>query len=141
MEVSQPIRIAVVDDDDSVRESLVGLVESVGYYAAPFRSAEEFLRLPDAEEFACLILDIRLPGMSGLELYCQLRRNHSAVPAVFVTAHPDRTVQSRALAQGADAFLFKPFKPEILLDAVRAAVATPQGRPSFEEKRQCMLKL
>ena len=128
------IKIAVVDDDESVRESLLGLVESVGYDAAPFRSAEEFLNLKRLDKFACLILDIRLPGMSGLELYCRLITQHEPVPAVFITAHIDRAMQSRALAQGASAFLFKPFPPEALLDAVRTAVAKSKVRPPFEEE-------
>lgn len=123
METASQIKIAVVDDDESVRESLLGLVESVGYDAATFRSAEEFLYLKRLDEFACLILDIRLPGMSGLELYCHMITKHERVPTVFITAHADRGVQSRALAKGAAAFLFKPFKPEALLDALRTAVA------------------
>ncbi|HEV3332150.1 MAG TPA: response regulator [Bryobacteraceae bacterium] len=134
MEATGPIKIAVVDDDESVRESLLGLVESVGYDAAPFRSAEEFLNWKRSDEFACLILDIRLPGMSGLELYCQLITKDERVPAVFITAHTDRAVQSRALAKGASAFLLKPFKPEALLDAVRTAVAKSKARTPFEEE-------
>ena len=134
MKATGPIKIAVVDDDESVRESLLGLVESVGYDAAPFRSAEEFLNLKRLDEFACLILDVRLPGMTGLELYCRLITRHEQVPTVFITAHTDRSVQSRALAKGAAAFLLKPFKPEALLDAVRTAIAKSKVPPSFEEE-------
>ena len=133
MQAAKPIKIAVVDDDESVRESLLGLVESVGYDAAVFRSAEEFLNLKHLDEFACLILDIRLPGISGLELHCRLMTDHERVPTVFISAHTDRAVLSRALANGASAFLLKPFKPEALLDAVRTAVAKSKVRPSFEE--------
>ena len=125
--MSVPARIAVVDDDESVRESLLGLVESVGYDVAVFRSAEDFLNLNHADQFVCLILDVRLPGMSGLELYSRLRRNHKKLPTVFITAHADTGAQARALSQGAEAFLYKPFKPDILLDAVRAAVAKSES--------------
>lgn len=112
-----------MDDDESVRESLLGLVESDGYDVSAFSSAEQFLRLTELGQFACLILDVRLPGISGLDLYSRLRTYQKRVPAVFITAHLDGAVQSRALALGADAFLYKPFKPEVLLGAVRTAVA------------------
>ena len=126
MDAPRPPKIAIVDDDESVRESLVGLVESVGYDVAFFSSAEEFLSLAHLDQFACLIFDIRLPGMSGLQLYCHLRTDHKRVPTVFITAHADAGIQSRALAEGAEAFLYKPFKPEALLDVVRTAVAKSQ---------------
>ena len=123
MEVATPVKIAIVDDDDSVRESLFGLVESVGYDVTVFRSAEQFLGLKHSDQFACLILDVRLPGMSGVELYSHLRKNQQWVPTVFITAYADGATQSKALAQGAEAFLYKPFKPEALLDSLRSAVA------------------
>jgi len=126
MDAPRPPKIAIVDDDESVRESLVGLVESVGYDVAFFSSAEEFLSLAHLDQFACLIFDVRLPGMSGLQLYCQLRMDHQRIPTVFITAHTDAAVQSRALAEGAEAFLYKPFKPAALLDVVRTAVAKLQ---------------
>ena len=126
MNALKPPMIAILDDDESVRESLVGLVESVGYDVAFFSSAEEFLSLAHVDQFACLIFDVRLPGMSGLQLYCQLRAEHPRIPTVFITAHPDAAVQSRAFAEGAEAFLYKPFEPKALLDAVRTAVAKSQ---------------
>ena|SRR5579883_2059529 len=119
----RPLRIAVVDDDESVRDSLLELFESVGYEAATFGSAEEFLNWDHLEQFVCLILDVRLPGMSGPELYHKLKTGDRAVPTVFITAHVDGTVESRVLAQGAEAFLYKPFIPDALLDRVRIAVA------------------
>ena len=121
--MAKPVKIAVVDDDESVRESLLGLVESVGYDVAVFCSAEEFLNVNHPDQFVCLILDVRLPGMSGLDLYYRLQRTDNGLPTVFITAHVDGTAKSRALAQGAEAFLYKPFKPEVLLEAVRTAVA------------------
>jgi len=126
MDAPRPAKIAIVDDDESVRESLVGLVESVGYNVAFFSSAEEFLNLAHLDQFACLIFDVRLPGMSGLQLYCHLWTDHQRIPTVFITAHADAGIQSRALAEGAEAFLYKPFKPEALLDVVRTAVAKSQ---------------
>src|SRR5712671_4786010 len=126
MDEQRPPKIAIVDDDESVRESLAGLVESVGYDAAFFNSAEEFLSLARPDQFACLIFDVRLPGMSGLQLYCQLRTDRQRIPTVFITAHADAAVQSQALAQGAEAFLYKPFEPKVLLDAVRTAIAKSQ---------------
>src|SRR6266404_1293098 len=121
--MTRPVKIAVVDDDESVRQSLLGFLASVGYDGALFGSAEEFLNSTHLDQFACVILDIRLPGMSGLELYSALRMNQRLVPTIFMTAHADEAAQSRALAEGAEAFLYKPFRPEALLDAVRTAVA------------------
>jgi FixJ family two-component response regulator len=123
MNAPRPPKIAIVDDDESVREPLVGLVESVGYDVAFFSSAEEFLGLVHPDQFACFIFDVRLPGMSGLQLYCRLKTDHRRIPTVFITAHVDAAVQSRALAAGAEAFLYKPFEPKALLEAVRTAVA------------------
>ena len=121
--MAKPVKIAIVDDDESVRESLLALVESVGYDVAVFSSAEEFLILTCLDQFACLVLDVWLPGMSGLELYRHLMADQKRVPTVFITAHADGVTRSRALAQGAEAFLYKPFNPELLLDALRTAVA------------------
>ena len=120
---ARPVKIAVVDDDESVRDSLLELFESVGYEAATFSSAEEFLKWNHLDQFVCLILDVRLPGMSGPELYRKLKKIDRSVPTVFITAHVDGSVESRILAQGAEAFLYKPFKPDALLDSVRTAVA------------------
>jgi FixJ family two-component response regulator len=115
--------IAVVDDDESVRESLAGLAESVGYEAALFASAEEFLQSahhPDS--LACLILDVRLPGMSGVELYTRLPLSLRSIPTIFITAHADPGVNTWAAKAGVIALLYKPFQPEVLLQAVRKAI-------------------
>ena len=115
--------IAVVDDDESVRESLANLAESVGYETALFASAEEFLQSLDRRDFlACLILDVRLPGMSGLELYTQLALNLRSLPTILITAHADPRMKTWASEPGVVAVLYKPFQPEVLLQAVRKAV-------------------
>lgn len=115
--------IAVVDDDESVRESLANLAESVGYKTALFASAEEFLQSLDRRYvLACLILDVRLPGMSGLELYTRLALNLRSLPTIFITAHTDPRMNAWASEPGVVAVLYKPFQPELLLQAVRRAV-------------------
>jgi len=115
--------IAVVDDDASVRESLAGLAESVGYEAALFASAEEFLQsVRHRDSLACLILDVRLPGMSGLDLYAQLARGPRSIPTILITAHADQEMNTWAKKSGVIALLYKPFQPEVLLQAVRNAI-------------------
>jgi len=119
--------IAVVDDDESVRESLAGLAESVGYETALFGSAEEFLRsVSHHDSFACLILDVRLPGMSGIELYTQLTRRHRSIPTIMITAHADPEIKHWAAKAGVVAMLYKPFQPEVLLQAAREAIKRPR---------------
>ena len=119
--------ICVVDDDVSVVEGLVGLLESVGYAAAGFGSAEEFLNSSQLGRTACLILDVRMPGMGGLELQRRLVAKADKTPIIFVTAHGGSEISAEALRLGAAAFLAKPFSQESLLDAVRAALAKPAG--------------
>jgi FixJ family two-component response regulator len=115
--------IAVVDDDESVRESLAGLAESVGYETALFASAEELLRpVHHPDSLACLILDVRLPGMSGVELYTQLPPGLRSIPTIFITAHSDHQMDACASKPGVIAVLYKPFQPEVLLQAVRKAI-------------------
>jgi len=111
-----------VDDDDSVREALRSLLESVGYSTEVFASAEEFLRSRNHRETQCLILDIRMPGMSGLELQRRLVAAGSQIPIIFVTAHADEEGGTPALREGAVAFLRKPFTEEALLTAVQSAL-------------------
>jgi len=116
--------VAVVDDDDSVRESLGGLFRSVGYAARGFASADAFLQSDDLANTDCVILDVRMPGMSGLELQRQLVASHPDVPVIFMTAHDDARARSQALSGGAVDYLIKPFSEEALLDAVRAALGS-----------------
>jgi FixJ family two-component response regulator len=114
--------MAIVDDDDALRNSLDNLLRSVGFRVQGFASAEAFLQAQHAPETACLILDVRLPGMNGLELQRQLVAAHWAMPIIFVTAYADDDVRARALAAGAVAFLYKPCREEDLLHAIEAAL-------------------
>ena len=116
--------VAVVDDDDSVRESLSGLFRSVGFAARGYASATAFLQSDDLPEIDCLILDVRMPGMGGLELHRRLVASQLDVPVVFMTAHDDARTRSQALSGGAVGYLIKPFSEEALLDAVRAALGS-----------------
>jgi FixJ family two-component response regulator len=116
--------IAVVDDDESVRESLAALAESVGYETALFASAEEFLQpLHHRNPWSCLILDVRLPGLSGFELHRRLPPVLRSVPVIFISAHTDPEMDACASKPGVIAVLYKPFEPEVLLQAVRKAIS------------------
>ena len=114
--------IAIVDDDDSMRGALHGLLKAVGLPAIAFASAEEFLKSGRQFETACLIADIRMPGMSGLELQAQLNADRCRIPTIFITAHGDAKMRLQALREGAVEFLSKPFDDEALLESVRAAL-------------------
>jgi FixJ family two-component response regulator len=114
--------ISVVDDDDSIRESLRGLIRSIGFSANIFASAEEFLNSDHLHKTDCLILDVRMPGMNGLDLQRHLMVRRHEIPVIFITAHGDEEARSRALGEGAIAYLFKPFSEDALLNAVQAAL-------------------
>jgi FixJ family two-component response regulator len=119
--VGRPL-ISVVDDDDSVREALPDLLRELGFAVEAFSSAEAFLASDALGRTNCLVLDIAMPGMTGLELQQELKRRRRNIPLVFITAHADPTVRPRVLEQGAVACLFKPFSEAALLDAVTAAL-------------------
>ena len=114
--------VSVVDDDESVRESLPDLLRECGFAVEAFASAEAFLVSACLGQTQCLLLDIAMPGMSGLELQRELTRRRHAIPSVFITAHGDETDRPRLLAQGAVACLFKPFSEAALLEALQAAL-------------------
>lgn len=114
--------VSVVDDDDSVRKSLERLLKSAGFKVEAFASAEDFLKFGKQLEIACLILDVRLGGMSGLDLQRQLVAENSQVPIIFVSAHDEQEARARALRAGAIAFLGKPFNDKVLLDVVHSAL-------------------
>jgi len=114
--------VAIVDDDDSMRDALQGLLKAVGLPAQAFASAEEFLKSGQHRHTACLIADIRMPGMSGLELQAQLNAQHCRIPTIFITAHGDAKLRLQALRAGAVEFLAKPFDDEALLESVRGAL-------------------
>ena len=115
---SKPFLVSIVDDDEAIRNALGNLFESVGLNVERFASAEQFMDFPEPNERSCLVLDVQLPRMSGLELQSELSGNAKAVPIIFMTAHFDERVRERALEAGAVAFLQKPFNSEALLDAV-----------------------
>ena len=121
---SRPL-VSVVDDDESVRESLPDLLQEFGFAVDTFASAEEFLASGGAARTACLILDIAMPGMSGPDLQRELVQRHQKVPMVFITAHGDHSVIPRLIEQGAVACLRKPFSDTALREALDAALASP----------------
>ena len=114
--------IAIVDDDDSIRSALQGLLQSAELPAQSFASAEEFLQSGQRDQIACLIADIRMPGMSGLELQAKLNSERCRIPIIFITAHGDEKMRMQALRAGAVEFMAKPFDDEALLESVRAAL-------------------
>ena len=114
--------VSVVDDSESVRESLPDLLQHVGYAVEAFASAEAFLASEAANETSCLVLDVGLPGMSGPDLQQELMRRGKAIPIVFITAQGDKSLRPRLIGAGAAACLFKPFSDTALLEAVEAAL-------------------
>src|SRR5438270_2729419 len=121
-DVAEIPKIAVVDDDESVRDALRSLLKSVGFKAEAFASAAELLNSGQLLALACLILDVRMPGMSGIEPQDRLIASHDGVPIIFISAHADDEPRARALENGAVDFLQKPFSDEALLNAIQAAV-------------------
>lgn len=114
--------VSVVDDDESVRESLPDLLQQFGFAVRAFSSAEDFLLSDCVDQTDCLIADVAMPGMSGPELYRELRQRQRPIPTIFITARRDDAMRSELLAQGAVAWLFKPFSENALLDALHAAL-------------------
>jgi FixJ family two-component response regulator len=127
--------VFVVDDDPSMRKAITNLIESVGLQTQAFAAATEFLalKLPDAP--CCLILDIRLPGLSGLDFQAKLADANIAIPIIFITAHGDIPMSVRAMKAGAVEFLPKPFRDQDLLDAVQAALDRDQARHEGEKMK------
>ena len=118
-----PSLVSVVDDDESVRESLPDLLREFGFAVRAFSSAEEFLASDCIDQTSCLILDIAMPGMTGPDLQQELRVRRKEIPIVFITAQRDEIVRARVLGQGAVECLLKPFSDTALQDAVNAALA------------------
>jgi FixJ family two-component response regulator len=114
--------ISIVDDDDALRNSLDDLIRSIGFRTQGFPSAEAFLSSNQACDTACLILDVRMPGMNGLELQRKMVAANWRIPIIFITSHADDGARARALEAGAVAFLYKPFREEELLNAIDAAL-------------------
>jgi FixJ family two-component response regulator len=114
--------VAVIEDDESYRVAVNRLLKSAGLSVQSFDSAEAFLNSGQQNEAGCLITDIRMPGMSGLELQSKLNSDHCSIPTIFITAHGDEKMRLQAMRGGAVKFLTKPFEGEILLEAVRVAL-------------------
>jgi FixJ family two-component response regulator len=121
--------VGIVDDDQSVRDSISSLLRSAGYKTAGFESAEAYLNSDNINEPKCLLLDVRMPGLSGIQLQSELNQKKIPIPVIFITAHPDEQVRAKALEQGAIAFLGKPFNDEVLLGAIDSAVGS-KGTPA-----------
>ena len=121
--------ISVVDDDESVRESLEGFLKSVGFKVEAFALAGDFLNSKALRSTDCLILDVRMPGMSGPELQRKLIASQHSIPIIFITAHGDEAVRARVLGDGALDCLLKPFSEDALLNAVHAALGLAGAEP------------
>jgi FixJ family two-component response regulator len=119
----KPGLVVIVDDDESMQASLQDLIESAGLEAKSFGSAEELLESGVYRQAACLILDVRMPKMSGMELQTRLRSEDCKVPIIFITAHGDSRMRIQAMREGAVEFLTKPFDHQLLIKRVRAALA------------------
>jgi FixJ family two-component response regulator len=139
MKTGDPI-VFVVDDDSSVREALTDLITSVGLLVEAFKSAREFLEHRRGDAPACLVLDVRLPGLSGLDLQRELVRTEAPIPIIFITGHGDIPMSVRAIKEGAVEFLAKPFRDQDLLDAIQHALeidrAARQERSLVAEVRR-----
>ena len=126
--------ISIIDDDARVREATSNLVRSHGFTAADFASAEDFLDSEFLDDTACLILDVQLPGLSGIELQRELHEQGRQTRVIFMTGYPDEGLRACALAAGAIAFLYKPYSAEILLDCVGAALRGPTQRKRIHSR-------
>jgi RNA polymerase sigma factor (sigma-70 family) len=127
--MSEPTSIVfVVDDDPSVRRAIKRLVESVGLHVELFESATEFMNSSHPDVASCLVLDIRLPGISGLDFQRELIKTQHEIPIIFITAHGDIQMSVRAMKAGAVEFLTKPFRDQDLLDAIQAALERDRAR-------------
>ena len=131
--------VYVVDDDPSIRDALDSLIRSVGFRAQTFASAQDFLKSTRPDAPGCLVLDVRLPGLSGLDLQRELARVDIRIPIIFITGHGDIPMSVSAMKAGAVEFLTKPFRDQDLLDAIQAAVerdrASQEGRAELAELR------
>jgi FixJ family two-component response regulator len=120
--------ISIVDDDESMRESTKGLVRSLGYQAATFASAEEFLQSDSMDSTSCLIADVQMPGLSGIDLQRSLIARGIQMPTIFITAFPEEGTRAHALMAGAIGFLGKPFSEESLLQCLDAALGSSHDK-------------
>lgn len=126
----QPVVISIVDDDEEVREATKGLVRSLGYAAATFGSAEEFLNSERRHDTSCIIADVQMPGLSGVEMQRRLIAEGNPLPMIFVTAFPEDRIRASAMEAGAIGFLSKPFSEEHLIGCLDSAL----GRRRAEKR-------
>ena len=119
--------VAIIDDDESVRATTDSLVRSLGYVVHTFATAEEFLHSDRRNDFACVIADVQMPGMSGVQLQDHLRAQGYPVPFIFFTAFPDEKTRTQALAAGAICYLTKPFDGDSLIQSLQGALETGDG--------------
>jgi two-component system, LuxR family, response regulator FixJ len=122
--LTKPGVVAIVDDDQPLREALASVMKAAGFSARTFASAEEFLACKDCDETSCLVLDVRLPGMSGIELQKHLLQSDRRLPIVFITAHGDASLRDSLMRAGAFAFFNKPVRSDALLREIRRATGT-----------------
>ena len=134
MSAGDAATVFIIDDDAGVRESIQDLVESVGLRAAPFATAQEFLSSDRPDGPICLVLDVRLPGISGLDLQHELRRMGIRIPIIFITGHADVPMTVTAMKSGAVEFLTKPFRDQDLLDVIQRALS--RDRALREKQKQ-----
>jgi FixJ family two-component response regulator len=123
--------IAIVDDDEPLREALGSLIKAAGFSVRTFASAEEFVAREDSDRTACLVLDVRLPGMSGIELQKRLIETNSRLPIVFITGHGDASLRDSLMRAGAAGFLYKPVRSDALLKEICKAL----GADSTDQQR------
>ena len=125
--------ISVVDDDESVRRTTKLLIESFGYRAAVFESAETFLKSAQLNETSCLVVDVQMPGMNGLQLQSHLATEAWSIPIIFISAYGNKQSRRKAMQAGAVAFLEKPFNDEPLLETIRSALQQDKGDKATSE--------
>jgi Response regulator len=125
--------ISVVDDDESVRRTAKLLIESFGYRAAVFESAESFLKSGQLNETSCLVVDVQMPGMNGLQLQSHLVTEGWSIPVIFISAYGNKQSRRKAMQSGAVAFLEKPFSDEHLLETIRSALQQDKGDKATSE--------
>lgn len=117
--------IAIVDDDESVREAVAGLVNWLGFGVRTFASAVDFISSPNVESNSCIIADVQMPRMTGVELYKRLTELGYAIPTILITAYPDEAARDQALANGVICYLSKPFDKDTLIDCIHSALDLP----------------
>lgn len=120
--------ISVIDDDENVRIAIEGLIKSLGFESRGFASAQQYLESGLIAATACLITDVQMAGLNGLDLYARLVAEGGAPPVIFITAFPDKRIEARALALQAVGFLSKPFDPQVLVQCIHRAITPQSGR-------------